>query len=703
MKRTLLGLLILLSLNPVFAQRVIVEDEVDTAEGANIEMAPDSEAVMPDKFVPAEDVELEEVEVTWAEKAGKAIDEVFAPIVGVLGEWMFWDPFDAIGLYDPVVYHEDGTPVIKGEYIGTVSTVEGERRVEGNETAFTRQIGERVVIGREEYAVETIISDEVLVLKEPARRTVTEAPIRNPENVFSGRIATTAGETRVIGTDTRFRKEVGRRIVISDKVYDVDAIPSDNELVLAVPAGETIPEAVLLQPNEAPIPFVVVWLVLGAIFFTVFLGFLQFRKFSHALALVRGVYDDPNEPGEVSHFQALTTALSATVGLGNIAGVAVAISLGGPGATFWLIIAGFLGMATKFAECTLGVKYRLIDKDGTVFGGPMYYLKNGLAKRGKGMAKLGAVLAVVFSVLCILGSFGGGNMFQVNQAFQQMNGWMAQNDIGLQFEGLWFGIIFAIFVGLVIIGGIKSIARVTDKIVPFMCGIYVLAALIILILNYDQVPESFALIIEKAFDPRAAFGGFMGVLIQGFRRAAFSNEAGVGSASIAHSAAKTDEPVSEGTVALLEPFVDTVVVCTMTALVLVITGEYATTDTLEGARMTSRAFGTEISIFPLILTISILLFAFSTMISWSYYGERAWAYLFGRSKGSIYTYKFVFLVFVVIGASIPLGAVIDFSDMMILGMAFPNVLGLFLLSREVKRESNDYFARIKSGEIKRYK
>ena len=452
------------------------------------------------------------------------------------------------------------------------------------------------------------------------------------------------------------------------------------------------------------IPIVVIWLVFGALFFTFKMNFINIRGFKHAIDLVKGRYDDPKDEGEVSHFQALTTALSATVGLGNIAGVAIAISIGGPGATFWMIVAGLLGMSSKFVECTLGVKYRVVDENGEVSGGPMYYLRNGLAKYGAG--GLGKVLAVVFAILCIGGSFGGGNMFQANQAYEQLASqfpMMANN-------GPMFGFLLAILVGVVIIGGIKSIASVTDKIVPLMAGLYVLTSLIILVINFSEIGSVFLLIFEGAFAPDAALGGVIGVLIQGFRRAAFSNEAGVGSASIAHSAAKTNQPVSEGIVALLEPFIDTVVICTMTALVIIVTGmhtdgllEFQQTGRVSGATLTSDAFGSVFSFFPYLLVIAIFLFAFSTMISWSYYGLKSWEYLFGKSKASEYSYKLMFLAFIVIGASVKLEAVLDFSDMMILAMAFPNIIGLLILSKEVKFDMREYFSKVKSGEIKKFK
>ena len=460
------------------------------------------------------------------------------------------------------------------------------------------------------------------------------------------------------------------------------------------------------DPQKMKIPFVVIWLVLGALYFTFSLKFISFRGFKHAIHLVSGRYSNPNDKGEVSHFQALATALSATVGLGNIAGVAIAISIGGPGATFWMIIAGLLGMSSKFAECTLGVKYRKIEKDGSVSGGPMYYLSTALKK--KNLGGLGKVLAAIFGVLIIGGSFGGGNMFQANQAFSQLTVIMP----GLEGRGWIFGVILAVLVGAVIIGGIKSIARVTEKIVPFMAIMYVGIAMIIILINISHTGEAFMLIWDGAFDPSALKGGIIGVLIVGFQRAAFSNEAGVGSASIAHSAVKTSEPVTEGLVSLLEPFIDTVVICTMTALVLIFTGFHENPTGLEGAQLTSAAFESVFSWFPYLLVIAILLFAFSTMISWSYYGQQGFNYLFGNllekhlgfsKKNLRITYQVIFLGFIIIGSSSQLGAVIDFSDMMILSMAFPNILGLLILLPEVRADMKSYIRRIKNGEIKRYK
>lgn len=471
-------------------------------------------------------------------------------------------------------------------------------------------------------------------------------------------------------------------------------------------AGE--PYRVVYQ--NVRIPFVLLWLIAGAVFFTVFFRFVNFRGFRHALDVVRGKYDDPNHIGEVSHFQALTAALSGTVGIGNIAGVAVAVSVGGAGATFWMIVAGLLGMSSKFVECTLGVKYRKKNADGSVSGGPMYYLSQGLANKGFG--RLGKALAVIFAIACIGGSFGGGNMVQINQATEQLIQVTGGESSFLYQRGWLFGLFMATVVGIIIIGGIKSIAKVTDKVVPFMVGVYVLAALIVIFMNLPAVPSAFSRIIDGAFSSEAMYGGVIGVLIQGFRRAAFSNEAGIGSASIAHSAAKTDEPVSEGMVSLLEPFIDTVVICTMTALVIVIAdyGDFSSTEVFVNARageldaisLTSSAFAQSISWFPTVLSVAVILFALSTMISWSYYGMKAWTYLFGEGRRSELIYKAIFCQFVIVGSAISAKQVFDFGDAMIFAMCFPNVLGLYFLAPELLKDLRDYRRRIKSGEIKRY-
>jgi len=475
------------------------------------------------------------------------------------------------------------------------------------------------------------------------------------------------------------------------------------------------------------IPLVLVILILAGLYFTVYFGLPQIKLFKTSLEVVAGKYDEidahepmtlygdptPNEDdipetikieghhGEVSHFQALSAALSATVGLGNIAGVAVAISVGGPGATFWMILAGLLGMATKFTECTLGVKYRDIGPDGTVYGGPMYYLKKGLSKLGYGA--LGKFLAVFFAVMVIGGSFGGGNMFQANQATAQFMELFRIENPNVK---IVFGAVLALLVGIVIIGGIKRIGKVAEKIVPFMAVLYVGAAILILVMNFKLIPDAFALIVKEAFTPRAGLGGFMGVMIMGFRRGTFSNEAGVGSAAIAHSAVKTKFPASEGIVALLEPFIDTVVICTMTALVLVITNmkynlfEYGQ-EIKHGVELTARAFDSVLPHFSVILTIAVILFAFSTMLSWSYYGLQGWKFIFGRSKRADLVYKTLFLLFVVLGASVQLGSVLEFSDAMIFAMVFPNIIGVMILAPEVKKELHRYLEAIREYKAKK--
>ena len=452
-----------------------------------------------------------------------------------------------------------------------------------------------------------------------------------------------------------------------------------------------------------PVPFVLVWLIAGAIFFTIYFRFINFRAFRHGFQLVRGDYSDPTAAGEVTHFQALATALSGTVGLGNIAGVAIAVSLGGPGATFWMILAGLLGMSSKFVECTLGVKYRNEYSDGTVSGGPMYYLSKGLAARSDKLKSLGKVLAVMFAIFCVGGSFGGGNMFQANQSFKQVVAVTGGDVSWLADKGWLFGLVIAALVGLVIIGGIKGIARVTSKIVPFMAVLYVTAGLFIIFSNSSEVPAAFAAILDGAFSAEGIAGGVIGVLFQGFKRAAFSNEAGIGSAAIAHSAVRTNRPVTEGFVALYEPFIDTVVVCTVTALVIIITGTWnPSVDPSEGVALTSAAFESSISWFPWVLTLAVVLFAFSTMISWSYYGLKAWTYLFGESMITDVVYKVMFLFFVVVGASMELGSVIDFSDAMIFAMAFPNMLGIYFLVPVVKKELNEYWADYKAGRLQKF-
>ena len=455
--------------------------------------------------------------------------------------------------------------------------------------------------------------------------------------------------------------------------------------------------------NGVQIPFVLAWLIAAAVVFTIYFRFINLRALRHALQLIRGDYSDPTAKGEVSHFQALATALSGTVGLGNIAGVAVAVSLGGPGATFWMIVAGFLGMSAKFVECTLGVRYRNEYTDGSVSGGPMYYLSKGLAERSDKLKVLGKVLAVMFAIFCIGGSFGGGNMFQANQSFKQVLAVTGGDASWLADKGWLFGVVIATLVGLVIIGGIQGIARVTSKIVPLMAIIYVGAGLIIIGMNISQLPSALAAIWTGAFSPEGMAGGVIGVLFQGFKRAAFSNEAGIGSAAIAHSAVRTNRPVTEGFVSLFEPFVDTVIICTITALVIIITGSWdPSVDPSQGVALTSQAFESAISWFPWVLTVAVILFAYSTMISWSYYGLKAWTYLFGETLITDITYKVLFLAFVVIGSTMQMGSVIDFSDAMIFAMAFPNIIGIYFLLPVVRKELDVYWAEYKAGKLQKF-
>jgi AGCS family alanine or glycine:cation symporter len=457
------------------------------------------------------------------------------------------------------------------------------------------------------------------------------------------------------------------------------------------------------NPVQAPLRLIVLWLLAGGLFFSFYLKFIGVRGLKHAYDILKGKFSKKGTKGEVSSYQSVTTALSATVGMGNIAGVALAIGIGGPGATFWMIVAGLLGMSLKFAECTLGIKYRKFDKDGTVSGGPMYYLKRGLEKKGGFMKGLGVFLAFLFALTVMGGSVGGGNMLQANQAFHQLAIFFPE----LNHYGAYYGIILAIFVGAVIIGGIKSIGKVTEKIVPFMAGIYILAALVIIAMNIHNTGHAFYLIFHHAFNPDAVKGGIIGVMIYGIQRGAFSNEAGMGSAAIAHSASQNNEPVSEGIVASIEPFIDTILICTMTALVLIFTGFAENTQGLEGVQLTSAAFKSVISWFPYVLLVAVTLFAFSTIISWSYYGLKGFDYLFGglgerwfgTRKVTNVTFQMLFLVFTVIGASTDILTVMDFSDMMILAMAIPNLLGLFIMSKEIKYDLNVYWGKLKDGTL----
>ncbi|MDO7173973.1 alanine/glycine:cation symporter family protein [Mariniflexile sp. AS56] len=529
----------------------------------------------------------------------------------------------------------------------------------------------------------------------------------------------------------------------------------DQQIDLAFkPISDFFSNVIFFQVGGTP--FVLILLVVSALFFTIYFGFPNIRYFGKAIKTVRGKYEDiekhgakelygeggvaqgidinkiddieehlvsvendlavdgdivdtirdESSEGEVSHFQALATAVSGTVGNGNIAGVALAIALGGPGATFWMIVCGLLGMSTKFVECTLGVQYRDVGEDGTVYGGPMYYLKKGLKERG--FAKLGKVAAVLFAIFCIGGSFGGGNAAQSNQATIVLKELLGLESTG---AGFWIGIALAFTVGIIIIGGIKRIASVTEKVVPFMALLYIICCLYIILSNFTLIDDAISLIFVEAFNPKAiGVGGFIGVLLVGFKRAAFSNEAGAGSASIAHSAVRTKYSASEGLVALLEPFIDTVVICTMTALVIIIfnfggffeygdvTGQGVAIingESYEGAGITAKAFAEYIPYSNIFLTIAVVLFAVSTMISWSYYGLQSWKFLFGRGKAADLTYKILFLTFVVIGAAASMKSIWDFSDAMIFAMVFPNMIGLYFLFPVVKKQLNRYLDAIK--------
>ena len=586
-----------------------------------------------------------------AESITEHFNGFFQPVVDNMSAVLFWDPFAAIGIYDPIIYADVkliATPSWTAQ-TDEVYTLQKWLKPEGSKV----QKGDKIAIvkhGSEEETVTALANGELKYL------------VKEGNQIF----------------DPNSTEDL-----IEQGAHYLAEIKYDDPVALKHPNGD-------LQKNS--IPFIVIWLVLGATFFTVRMKFINIRGFKHSLALAKGKYDDPNAPGNITHFQALATAVSATVGLGNIAGVAVAVSLGGAGATFWMIVAGLLGMSSKFVECTLGVKYRNITEDGRIFGGPMNYLRYGLEKRN--LKGLGKFLAGFFAILGVGASFGGGNMFQANQSFEILSGQFPM----LDGNGFWFGVVVAVLVGVVIIGGINSIAKVTGKVVPVMAAVYVIGALIVIGVNIENIGPAFNAIIDGAFSPSALKGGILGVLVVGFQRAAFSNEAGVGSAAIAHSAAKTNHPPSEGFVALLEPFIDTVVVCTLTALVLVFTGMHEVQG-IGGAQLTSDAFASVISWFPYVLSAAVFLFAFSTMISWSYYGMRAWTYLFGRSKKSEMIYKFLFLIFVVVGASISLGAVLVFSDMMILAMSFPNIIGLYIMSGEVREDLREYFKKVKSGDL----
>ncbi len=473
----------------------------------------------------------------------------------------------------------------------------------------------------------------------------------------------------------------------------------DSALNSAVqPVTDTVSAFVFysIRVGNSDLPLIVCWLIFGACFFTAYLGFINVRGFKHAVDIVSGKFSNPAHDGEISHFQALTAAVSGTVGIGNIAMVAVMVSLGGAGAIFWLIIAGLVGMTTKFVECTLGVKYRHINADGSVSGGPMYYLRAGLAQRG--MVKVGKFLGLFYAVSIVIGCLGIGNMLQSNQAYVQLVQVTGGEDGLLEGKGWFVGLIMAVIVALIIIGGIKSIARITVKLVPFMVALYLLGAFTVLILNFDRIPAAIAAICVGAFTAKGMTGGVLGIMILGFQRAAFSNEAGLGSAAIAHSAVQTDTPLTEGFVALLEPFIDTVVICTLTGLVLITTfpPDYLVSGELEGIALTSAAFSERIPWAPVPLSIIAVLFAFSTMLAWAYYGTKGWTYIFGEGKGKEITFSLIFCIFIVIGSAVKLDAILGFADALIFIMAIPNLIGLYIMSPEIKQDLKAYWARHKT-------
>jgi alanine or glycine:cation symporter, AGCS family len=493
-------------------------------------------------------------------------------------------------------------------------------------------------------------------------------------------------------------------LVLSTAAQAQETAPGlDQRIALAFkPYADAVSNFVFAALDIAgyQVPWILFWLILIALFCTVYFRFINLRGMAQGFRIIRGDYSDPAHSGDTSHFQALATALSGTVGLGNIAGVAAAIALGGPGATFWMIMAAFFGMAAKFCECTLAVKFRRELPDGSVSGGPMYYLKMGIASEYPRLKPLGVFLGALFAVLCLVGTVGSGNFFQVNQAYNQVLAVTGGETSFLYGNAFWFGVFMAFMVGVVIIGGIKRIASVTDKLVPFMALLYVTACLVVIFSNFSAVPAAFASIFRGAFTPEGIAGGAVGVMLVGFRRAAFSNESGIGSSPIAHASVKTGEPLTEGLVALWEPFIDTIVICTMTALTIVVSGVYLTNAGASGVALTSSAFATAMPWFPVVLAVVVMLFAYSTMISYAYYGAKAATYLFGETRAVDVTYKAFYCALTVVGVTLDFTQLIDFSDAIYFLMAVPNVIGLYLLAPVVKREMDSYFARLKRGEIR---
>ncbi len=670
---------------------------------------------------------------TPPEAAPSRVEQVIASADGAFGDWVV-NPLSAVLFFD--LWFWDNTLSVD-EAIGTLQGDDGDERVMSYDEDDGYVFRKLIELDSPTPVLDTPVDVTIGSLKAQARGVQQQQPDGSRVPVIVGHVPAQAVDLAELGLEpaeadapdaerivavrdlapfpVRIDRATAETVEMDVKlppelvplsaamvVMAPDGTPAeitevgDDRAVVALSTVTRTSDEPISNPKDIAIPIVVAWLVVGAIFFTLRMQFVNIRMFGHALVVTAGKYDDPDDEGEISHFQALSSALSATVGLGNIAGVAIAVAAGGPGAIFWMVIAGLLGMSSKFTECTLGQMYRTTRPDGSVSGGPMHYLDEGL--REIGLGPLGKVMAVAFALMCIGGSLGGGNMFQANQSNAAVFGVLTEYGMVSPESGTTVSIVYglglAFVVGLVIIGGIKRIGMAAGVIVPLMCGVYVLAGLFILVTNGSAVPAAFSAIVSQAFTPEAGMGGFIGVLIQGFRRAAFSNEAGVGSASIAHSAATTKYPVREGIVALLEPFIDTVVICTMTGLVVVVTGAYQV-EGLDGVLMTQRAFGSVISWFPVVLSGAVMLFAFSTMISWSYYGERCTVWLFGDRARTPYRVLFLFCVF--FGSVIELGSVLGFSDLMVLGMAFPNIFGAVLLSGKVKAALDRYIRDLKSG------
>ncbi len=447
--------------------------------------------------------------------------------------------------------------------------------------------------------------------------------------------------------------------------------------------------------GDSELPLIVLWLAAAALYFTIYLRFINFRALWLAIRHVRGDFSDPEAKGEISHLKAVATAVSGTVGVGNIGGVAVAISMGGPGATFWLLVAGVLSMSTKLVECTLGVKYRRQNADGSVSGGPMYYLEHWFQR--KNWPRVGRLMGGFYALALVIAGFGIGNMFQANQAYTQFLVITGGEHSWLNERGWFFGLALATVVALVIIGGIRSIARVTVLLVPFMAGLYIVSALAVIALSAEHIPGAIAMVLEGAFTSQGATGGALGAMVIGFQRALFSNEAGLGSASIAHSAVQTDEPASEGITALLEPFIDTVIILSLSSLVILTSAipNGLMGSGIAGIELTSAAFAVHFGFAPYIIAVAALLFAFSSLLAWSYYGLKGWTYLFGESRLGQACFQFLFCGFIVIGCMLQLAAVLDFSDAMIFVIAIPNLIALYLFAPEVRADITAYIQKLR--------